>query len=342
MGLRKGAPCSGQSCWCICRVLAARLLVALLLDPAIWEICADKLFKDDAMYIELKENRSFTAELSGRTITDLVIDSEWNGMTKFVHPASGLHLIVMRDVGMVVTGSDSLINDLLAPTASSGYIHFPRTTLPGGLVVEAFEVAQYMNCVGEDGKAFVSESAAPRVRISFNDAVKACEAAGAGLIRGSQHLALAWDIANQDDNWTGGKVGKGHIYRGIHKGNVSSAQRNDFVPHDSLERRWHVLSTGDRIYDFAGHLFSWMKNDLPGNADGLAGKIPADSPYLSVGAEFKQSQGAGWRPDGSRDWSGYALVRGGFWNSGDYAGVFRLYYGSPDYENDDVGFRSTK
>jgi hypothetical protein len=294
------------------------------------------------MYIQLKERRSFTAELPDRTINDLQIDSEWNGLTKLVQPASGLYLIVMREEGLIVDGSKSLIDDLLAPVASTGYIPFQRTTLPCGLIVEAFEVAQYMNCVGKDGKAYVSNTEKPRVKINFHDAKKACNAAGGSLLKGSQHLALAWDITNQDANWTGGKVGQGHVYRGIHKGNTSGAQANDFVSNDSLERRWHVLSTGDRIYDFAGHLFGWMENDLPGNVDGLAGKIPADSPYLTTSSQYKQSQGIGWRPDGARDWSGGALVRGGCWGSDDYAGVFGLYNVWPGGENGGVGFRSTK
>lgn len=294
------------------------------------------------MYIGLTESRTFTADIPGRTIEDLEIESEWEGLTKLVHRPSGLYLIVMRDVGLIVDGSPSLIDDLLAPIASTGYIRFPRCTLPGGLVVEAFEVAQYMNCVDVDGKAYVSETEKPPVRINFADARKACQAAGGDVIKGSQHLALAWDIVNQDQNWTGGKVGQGHVYRGLHKGTVSGAQNNDYASSDPDERRWHVLSTGDRIYDFAGHLYSWMVNDLPGNTNGLAGKIPADSPYLTTASQFSQGQGMGYRPDGARDWSGDALIRGGCWSGGGSAGVFSLGYVWPDYGGYYVGFRCTK
>jgi hypothetical protein len=294
------------------------------------------------MYIELTEKRILSAKLPGITLHGLEIESEWNGLTKLVHPETGVYLIVMREIGLIVDGTPSVIEQLLAPVASSGYLNFPTTTLPNGIVVPAFQVAQYMNCVNADGKAYVSEAETPRVKINFYDSRKACQADGGDLICGSQHLALAWDIANQDENWTGGKVGKGHIYRGLHKGSVSGSQRNDYVPHNSLERRWHVLSTGDRIYDFSGHLFSWMLNDLPGNADSQAGKISADSPYLTVGSQFTQQQGGGWRPDGARDWSGLALIRGGYWDSGDCAGVFNLNFGWPHLGYGYVGFRSTK
>lgn len=294
------------------------------------------------MYIELTEKRVLSAKLSGITLHGLEIESEWNGLTKLIHPETGVYLIVMRDVGMIVDGTPSVIEQLLAPVASTGYLQFPRTTLPCGLVVEPFQVAQYMNYIDKDGKAYVSETEKPHVRINFHDSRKACRAAGGDLINGSQHLALALDIVNQDANWTGGKVGQGHVYRGLHKASVSGAQANDFVSHDSLERRWHVLSTGDRIYDFAGHLYSWMVNDLPGNDNGLAGKIAVDSPYLTTGSKFTYEQGMGYRPDGARDWSGYALIRGGYWYSSGDAGVFSLDGGSPDCERDGVGFRCTK
>ncbi len=292
------------------------------------------------MYINLTERRTFTAEITGRTLNDLEIESEWNGLTKFVQASSGLHLIVMREAGLIVDGSPSIMCELLAP-ASTGYIRFPRTVLPCGTVVDTFQIAQYMNSI-VDGKTCVSDTAKPRVRINYKDSIAACEAAGGNLLRGSQHLAIALDIMNQDDNWTGGKVGQGHVYRGLNKGSVSGAQANDYMPTDPDERRWHVLSTGDRIYDWSGHLFSWMVNDLPGNVDGLAGKIPVDSPYLTTGSEFTEAQGAGYRPDGARDWSGRALIRGGRWGSGSSAGAFGLDLDWPDNEDDYVGFRCTK
>ena len=50
----------------------------------------------------------------------------------------------------------------------------------------------------------------------------------------------------------------------------------------------------------------------------------------------------GYHPDGARDWSGYALIRGGYWYSGSYAGVFYLNFDWPGNEDDSVGFRCTK
>jgi hypothetical protein len=50
----------------------------------------------------------------------------------------------------------------------------------------------------------------------------------------------------------------------------------------------------------------------------------------------------GWRPESGDDWSGFALIRGGFWVSNSFAGAFCLDNDWPDYEYGNVGFRCTK
>lgn len=47
-------------------------------------------------------------------------------------------------------------------------------------------------------------------------------------------------------------------------------------------------------------------------------------------------------PDGRRDWSGLALLRGGYWDSESYAGAFNLGDGWPGDRYDGVGFRCTQ
>ncbi|MHB0925983.1 MAG: hypothetical protein ACYC1F_05730, partial [Gallionellaceae bacterium] len=67
-----------------------------------------------------------------------------------------------------------------------------------------------------------------------------------------------------------------------------------------------------------------------------------DSISLTTAPYPSCEKGMGYRPDGERDWSGFALVRGGYWRSESRAGVFSLFYGWRDYENGVVGFRCTK
>lgn len=221
------------------------------------------------------------------------------------------------------------------------YITIPETTLPNGHVEPAFLVGQFLCSKGADGKAQVTAEDAPWVRINFADAKAACEAIGAALITETQALAIAHNAAAQDCNWTKGKVGEGKLFRGLRKGNVSSAQPGIYEPEDKKERRWLTLSNSERICDLNGNAYSWIFDNAQGDAGGLAGIIEADS--MSLQAPFpSMGKGMGWRPNRRCDWSGYALVRGGCWCSESYAGVFRLGGYWPDYEGGYVGFRCTK
>ena len=226
--------------------------------------------------------------------------------------------------------------------ASSLFVTVPEVTLPNGKVVPSFQVAQYIASRGPAGIPQSVADAMPWVEINYDNARKACAVAGYDLLAETRALAIAYDISQQDINWTGGKVGEGKIFRGIHKENVSEAQEGTYESDDSEERRWHQLSNGERIYDFSGNCYSWVFDDIQGDENGLTTIIKADSPSLTTAPYPSQEKGMGWRPDGERDWSGYALIRGGCWYSGSYAGVFGLGVDSPGYRYGDIGFRCTK
>jgi hypothetical protein len=225
--------------------------------------------------------------------------------------------------------------------AKSIYITVPQVTLPDGTVVGSFLAAKYLSSCGAGGYAISIADGKPWVRINYDDARKACLLSGVTLILESQALAIAYDISQQDINWTGGKVGSGSIYQGLHLNSISEAKPASFEPQES-ERRWHQLSNGERIYDFAGNAFTWVFDNVQGDIDGKNSKIAADSISLTTAPYPSEEKGTGWRPDGARDWSGYALVRGGCWCSESYAGVFYLGGVWRGSENGSVGFRCTK
>jgi hypothetical protein len=219
----------------------------------------------------------------------------------------------------------------------------PETTLPSGLIVPAFAVGTYAASKGPMDTLMIDENGAPWVDISYYEARAACSAAGLGLLTESQALAIAHNIVQQAENWSGGAVGAGKVFQGLHKGTVSEGQPGSYISPDAEERSWHVLSNGERIYHFAGNVFSWIFDDVQGDADGVVDRtITADSVSLITAPYPSRQLGMGWRPDGARDWSGLALVRGGFWYGGVNAGVFRLDSAYPSYADGIVGFRCTK
>jgi hypothetical protein len=292
------------------------------------------------MKIELTKEQTFTARAGANAIHGLRIASEWKGLTEF-EDSIGRNLIV--NDGVVVKGSQALINHLRHGCRKPGFIPFPQSTLPSGRVVPAFDVSQYLCSKGDDGKILISATAKPWTNISHYGAMEACVASGYDPEYESRALALLWDAVNVDENWTGGKVGKGKMFQGLHKGTVREAQAGDYVSSDPEERRYFVLSTGDRIYDMSGNLFRRIFDDIQGNEKGLIARaFESISPSLSTAPYPSMKNGMGYRPPAGTDWSGHALVRGGFWRSDDSAGAFRLGGDWPGNEHDIVGFRCTK
>lgn len=230
----------------------------------------------------------------------------------------------------------------VAVAASSIFITVPDVTLPSGRVVPSFLAAKYLSSRGAGGIAQSTEDGKPWVEISYHEARRTCADAGYDPLFETRALAIAYDISQQDINWTGGKVGEGKIFQGIHKGNVGEAQPATYESDNVEERRWHQLSNGERIYDFSGNVFTWIFDDVQGDADGITGKIAGNSISLTTAPFPSQEKGIGWYPEGGCNWSGLALLRGGFWGSCSRAGVFDLCGGGPGDRGGYVGFRCTK
>lgn len=291
--------------------------------------------------LELIEESTFTIRVADRTIAGLSVESRWEGLTKFKRAATGESLIMLMAERRVISGSPDLLH-WLGLIADEHFVTVPTTTLPDGRVVPSFQYARYPASKGADGRLVLDPAAKPWVSITYHNAAAACDAAGYELARETQELAVRHLVCQVDANWTGGKVGHGTIYQGLHRGTVGSAQAADYVAGED-ERSWHVLPNGERIYGLAGNIYTYVHDDVQGDERGLvAGRLNADSPSLMTAPHQSKQKGMGYRPDGDRGWSGLALVRGGCWHGGDDAGVFALLYAYPDNAGDDVGFRYTK
>jgi hypothetical protein len=223
------------------------------------------------------------------------------------------------------------------------FITVPAITLPNGVAMPSFQVGQYLCGEDPEGEVSITPAVAPWTRINFHEAKRACATIGGKLITELEYLAIAHDICQQDVNWSGGKVGEGYVFQGLHLGTVDEPQHGAFVSPKERERRWHQLSNGERIYDFAGNAYTWVFDDVQGTVDGLvAHRFAADSPSVTTAPYPSMKKGMGWRPDAGDNWAGNALARGGYWSDGDGAGVFGLNRGSPGGRYGYVGFRCTK
>lgn len=233
--------------------------------------------------------------------------------------------------------------DQVAPNASL-LVSVPQIVLrKTEIVVPAFNVGKFLCSVNADAAAYISATEKPRVRINFYDSIKACNKAGTPLITNLQYLAMAQDVYQQPENWTGDKVGKGKLFQGLQDWSVSEAQFNDYESSDPTQRRWFALSNGQRVYDVAGHLFSWCRADVEGDPEtGLINRaFAANSPSLITSPHKSMVKGVGWIPSAGSNWSGSALVRGGCFDSVDGAGVFYLGSVFPELGYGYVGVRCT-
>lgn len=222
------------------------------------------------------------------------------------------------------------------------FVTVPEVTLPNGLVVPSFRAGQYYCSKGDNGKAAVNAEGKPWLRINYHEARQACADAGFALLTELQALAIAHDVSQQGVNWTGGAVGSGNLIQGLHDDTVSSAQAGDLVQYDDCEDRFYTLSNGQVICDVAGNIFGWIFDNVQGDERGLVASAFAEhSPSIATAPYPSLEKGVGWRPTAGANWSGDALVRGGCWDGGDGAGVFRLGGVWPDYRDVYVGFRCT-
>jgi len=228
--------------------------------------------------------------------------------------------------------------------AAGGFITVPETTLPSGQVVPAFQVSQYHISKDSNGAPIVDPQLVPWTDIDFADAKAQCEAMGGQLIRESQALALAWNVFNVAANWSDGVVGEGTLLMGLHDDyDLDEAPTGDYVHPDADQRRGFKLSNGETVFDVAGCIYTWVFDDVQGDAEGLIANAFAEgSPTVATAPYPSMEKGMGWRPRSGIDWSGYALVRGGRWCSGSGAGVFGVDVGWPGFGDDSVGFRCTK
>ncbi len=225
--------------------------------------------------------------------------------------------------------------------SNNQFITVPGRALSSGQVVPSFMCGKYFSAIDAEGKVIVTEAAMPKVRISYTAAHKACADAGLALLTLAQSTALALDIASVAENWSGDAVGQGTLMQGLHLGTVRGAVDGVYVSPKESERRGFKMSNGEVIFDVAGHLYTWLFDDVQGDERGVvASKFADGSPAVS--APFPSGeQGMGWYPEAGDDWSGYALIRGGCWCSGSSAGVFYLSDGSPVDDSYYVGFRCT-
>lgn len=200
------------------------------------------------------------------------------------------------------------------PNAAAGlFVTVPETTLPGGLVVPAFQVSKFVASQGMNRPILVDGTGAPIVRVGYAEARTLAQQAGFELIKESQALSLAYNLSQVGKNWTGGAVGEGEMYRGLHldPDDKWEPYAFDHVLRDPAERREFYLADGSVVFDAAGNVYTWVFDDVQGDQNGIVARAFAvDSPTITTAPYPSMEKGIGWQPQVGADWSSYALFPG--------------------------------
>jgi formylglycine-generating enzyme required for sulfatase activity len=242
------------------------------------------------------------------------------------------------------------------------YFDNPESNLYGK---QYFYVMQYQ-ARNNGGVPTSTGSDLPWVNINQINAKAVSEAAGYHLITNWEWMAIARDIEQVAENWTGGQVGSGMIKRGnvgiTDDGSYNGADPETGILNDKAKLK---LSNGEEIYHFSGNVWEWVDDTITQgeqyinfnqnasnwyefNATDLF-KVAQKLPYTEVGPKetyaTPSSNGLGKilinTSNGSS--ANRAFLRGGKWDNGANAGVFALSLnGSPTVANTTIGFRCAR
>jgi formylglycine-generating enzyme required for sulfatase activity len=227
------------------------------------------------------------------------------------------------------------------------------------------------------GKGAISQATELPARgaIAQSDARSSCRNLGPGyaLINNDEWMTIASNMANVATNWSGGSVGSGALNRGHSDGTPAdalAAVTDDNDPCNGTgqtcssstwdsQRRTHVLSNSNVIWDFSGNVWEWVdyfnynNKPTPTNAAWNEYTAVSGSTYMAKNRLVPTNALKSWWSDswngatngigqyvGGANGGGGALLRGGSWGDGSSAGVFAVYlYDGPSVTRTNVGFR---
>jgi len=239
-----------------------------------------------------------------------------------------------------------------------GYILVPKKT---GYTSANFCVAKYE--AKRSGSIAVSQAGGtPWGSLTVDQAVLACQANGVNydLIINAEWQTLAQNIQLVAANWSGGAVNNGSINRGHSDNEPANALVADQSDSNACantgqtcsnstwsdQRRTHLLSNGEVIWDLAGNVWEWVKDpnyEVSGNDDYISqitdtshpdtfniGSITGTIKFLfgPVGYfddidEFISGEYGGF----GKAWLEYiggTIARGSYWNPAEPSGIFTV------------------
>jgi len=134
------------------------------------------------------------------------------------------------------------------------------------------------------GRAVSIPSGWSMADVTFSQAKDFCQRVGAHLITNAEWMTIARNsenVVSSDEyysNWSTGTIGEGYMPEGIRGNDLADEAIEEYFPlyHDHPSRRTLILSTGERIWDFAGNVSEWVDTTCDSQYDNPGSTVTWD------------------------------------------------------------------
>jgi len=204
----------------------------------------------------------------------------------------------------------------------------------------------------------------PIAGVTHDEAKAICQSLGGHLITNQEWMTIARNAEQVSQNWSGGSVGSGCLFRG-NVGSDDSCGYNGADPEKGINRNAKaklILSNNEEIWDLAGNVWEHVQKDIN---DTLVNNLPTDGgaagwrwiehtaitgygdlSYNEIrpsNSSWNATQGMGRIYTYNGAYASRVLLRGGEWDRGGSAGAFTLTLGWGAGDRDsNVGFRCAR
>jgi hypothetical protein len=166
-------------------------------------------------------------------------------------------------------------------------------------------------------------------------------------------MTIARNIEQVTSNWSGGTVGSGYIYSGHNDSTPNAALAGDtnnsngyYLTGQSSgnQRRTLTLTNGEVIWDLSGNIWEWTTYTINAQDEPNDGSLPSTTGewieysaitdlgtmkyndlFLLSSNDYNSDNGIGRVYSDAGDTGARALLFGGDWGIGAYAGLMALY-----------------